>query len=206
MNDDEYLEWQKKQQNRRRKMTRHERQAARRFYLGWLAVVLLIVLFVLLLSTTARSAAMPSQIAQESTFHASVSNHPHNASPLDMPAMEAEEKKEEDDGLPLDYLGRFTVTHYCPCLECCGKSETDSWHGITATGTTAVEGHTIAVDPAVIPHGSRVALFYDDGRIVEYIAEDSGVYGSSVDVFVDDHERAAQLGVATACVYLVREE
>ena len=44
----------------------------------------------------------------------------------------------------------------------------------TATGTKATEGRTIAVDPSVIPYGSEVAVFYDDGRICYYIAEDCG--------------------------------
>ena len=45
-------------------------------------------------------------------------------------------------------LGEFTLTAYCPCMKCCGKTD-----GITSTGTTATEGRTIAVDPLVIPYG-----------------------------------------------------
>lgn len=99
-------------------------------------------------------------------------------------------------------LGQFRITHYCACEKCCGKTD-----GITATGTKATEGRTIAVDPDVIPYGSEVALFYDDGRICYYVAEDCGgaIKGNDIDVFVDSHEEALELGVTGASVYLVNE-
>lgn len=99
-------------------------------------------------------------------------------------------------------LGQFRITHYCACEKCCGKTD-----GITATGTTATAGRTIAVDPTVIPYGSEVAIFYDDGRIVYYVAEDCGgaIKGNKIDVFVDSHEEALELGVTGASVYLVNE-
>ena len=63
------------------------------------------------------------------------------------------------------HLGTFKLTAYCACSACCGQ-----WaDGITATGTTARAGRTIAVDPSVIPLGSTV---YINGR--EYIAEYTG--------------------------------
>lgn len=56
------------------------------------------------------------------------------------------------------FLGEFTLTAYCPGRCCCGK-----WaSGYTATGTWATEGRTIAVDPKVIPYGSRVLLIWPD--------------------------------------------
>jgi 3D (Asp-Asp-Asp) domain-containing protein len=93
-------------------------------------------------------------------------------------------------------LGTFTVTHYCPCEICCGKSD-----GITATGTQATEGRTIAVDPSVIPLGTEVEI---DGHT--YIAEDVGgaIKGNKVDIFVNDHETAIQRGKIQREVELVR--
>lgn len=125
---------------------------------------------------------------------------------LDVDAQEPGQVK-QDEELPLSYLGEFRITHYCACKKCCGKEESDPWYGITATGTVATEGRTIAVDPDVIPYGSRVSVFYDDGRIVEYIAEDCGeaIDGLEVDVFIADHERARELGVKSGSVYLVNE-
>jgi 3D (Asp-Asp-Asp) domain-containing protein len=83
-------------------------------------------------------------------------------------------------------LGTFTVTHYCSCAICCGKS-----NGITATGTIATEGRTVAVDPDVIPLGSEILI---DGQA--YIAEDVGgaVKGRKVDIFVSSHQEAIQRG------------
>ena len=91
-------------------------------------------------------------------------------------------------------LGAFKIYHYCPCVKCCGKSD-----GITSTGARAREGRTIAVDPSVIPIGSEVII---DGET--YIAEDTGasIRGNKIDVFVASHEKALQLGVRTAEVYL----
>ena len=93
------------------------------------------------------------------------------------------------------YLGNFTLTAYCACSKCCGKSD-----GITATGTVATQGRTIAVDPSVIPYGTAVSI---NGNI--YIAEDCGgaIGGKRIDVFFDSHTDALNFGVQKADVYLV---
>lgn len=112
------------------------------------------------------------------------------------------EDKPADGSATLDIgesLGEFTLTAYCSCAVCCGKSD-----GITATGTTATEGRTIAVDPAVIPYGSTVTLYYEDGTVHTYTAEDCGgaIRENRIDVFFDDHEAAREFGVQTAYVYV----
>lgn len=90
-------------------------------------------------------------------------------------------------------LGEFDLTYYCPCEKCCGK-----WaDGTTATGTVAEEGRTVAVDPAIIPLGSRVKI---DGQV--FVAEDTGVRGRKIDVFVTDHKKALELGTRQARVSL----
>lgn len=101
------------------------------------------------------------------------------------------------------FLGEYTLTAYCPCTRCCGKSD-----GITATGTLAAEGRTIAVDPRVIPYGAHVLLIWPNGTQRTYIAEDcgSGVTGSRIDVFFSDHETARIFGVQSAMVYLIKED
>lgn len=93
-------------------------------------------------------------------------------------------------------LGQFKLTFYCPCVRCNGRSD-----GLTRIGTTAVEGRTIAVDPNVIPLGSRV---YIDGYGV-FIAEDTGgaIKSKKIDVFLDSHNRCFENGVAYADVYLL---
>lgn len=102
------------------------------------------------------------------------------------------------------FLGEFTLTAYCPDSCCCGK-----WaSGYTATGTLATEGRTIAVDPKVIPYGTRVLLIWPDGTQHNYIAEDcgGGVNGNHIDVFFNDHQAARAFGVQSAMVYLEAEE
>ena len=93
-------------------------------------------------------------------------------------------------------LGNYKLTFYCPCVVCNGTSS-----GKTASGTIAAEGRTIAVDSSVIPLGSRV---YIEGYGV-FIAEDTGgaIKNNKIDVFVSSHDRAYDLGVQYANVYLL---
>lgn len=94
-------------------------------------------------------------------------------------------------------LGSFKVTAYCHCVRCCGKSD-----GITASGTKVKEGRTIAVDPDVIPLGSKVEL---NGNT--YIAEDVGgaVKGNKIDLYFDTHEEALIWGVQYKNVKLLED-
>lgn len=86
--------------------------------------------------------------------------------------------------------------------------EYDPAWDIPATGTLATEGRTIAVDPKVIPYGTRVLLIWPDSTQRTYISEDcgSGVNGNHIDVFFDDHQSARVFGVQSAMVYLEAEE
>lgn len=101
-------------------------------------------------------------------------------------------------------LGSFKVTHYCPCKKCCGKDPDHPAYGITASGTVATAGRTIAVDPDVIPYGTEVLVRYEDGTEHVYIAEDRGgsIKGNRLDVFMDSHQDALVAGVKTAEVFI----
>lgn len=98
--------------------------------------------------------------------------------------------------------GEFKLTAYCPCAKCCGKTD-----GITSTGTTATEGRTIAVDPRVIPYGSTVTIYYEDGTVHTYTAEDCGgaIKENRIDVFFSSHDAALAFGVQSAMVYVEEE-
>ena len=84
-------------------------------------------------------------------------------------------------------VGKFKITHYCPCTTCNG-----SWGNKTASGTIMTPYKTIAVDPKVIPLGSRVEISGET-----YIAEDTGgaIKGNRIDVCVGSHSEAYQRGV-----------
>lgn len=110
--------------------------------------------------------------------------------------------EEVPEGPRAENLGSFTLTAYCPCYYCCGKSEEDPWYGITASGTEARSRHTVAVDPDVIPLGS---VLYIGGT--RYVAEDVGgaINGKHIDVYFDSHEAALEFGVQSGDVWIWRE-
>lgn len=93
-------------------------------------------------------------------------------------------------------LGTYRLSFYCPCATCNGRSD-----GKTKIGTRMAEGRTIAVDPRIIPLGSRV---YIEGYGV-FIAEDTGsaIKGNRIDVCVASHSRAYDFGIDYANVYLI---
>ena len=94
-------------------------------------------------------------------------------------------------------LGYYVITAYCPCRIC-----SEGWGHQTATGVRATEGRTIAVDPRVIPYGSKVEI---NGRI--YIAEDCGaaIKQKKIDIFFESHEAAERWGRRTLEVFLITE-
>lgn len=96
-----------------------------------------------------------------------------------------------------------TVTHYDVCMECCGKTD-----GITASGVRATPGVMVAVDPSVIPLGADVLVDYGDGEIKYYRADDVGaaIKGNRIDLCVETHEEALNLGRRTATVWWVIPE
>ena len=93
-------------------------------------------------------------------------------------------------------VGEFHIYHYCACEKCTGKRPGHADYGVTATGTTATAGRTVSVDPSVIPLGSEVLI----GDHI-YIAEDTGVRGQAIDIFVGNHAEALELGTYTADVW-----
>ena len=91
-------------------------------------------------------------------------------------------------------LGQFKATAYCSCEKCCGIW---SKYNLTASGAVPEEGVTVAVDPKVIPLGSTVYVEFCDGRVGEYIAQDTGsaIKGNKIDVYFESHEEAWNFGV-----------
>jgi len=90
---------------------------------------------------------------------------------------------------------KMLVTAYCPCRICCGKHA----NGKTATMSSAWEPGA-AVDPKVIPHGSRIDVpGYKRGpnKNGSWIkADDSGsaIKGNKIDLRFDTHQEAKEWG------------
>lgn len=105
-------------------------------------------------------------------------------------------------------IENVTLTHYCICKKCCGKSPNDPGYGITASGRKATPYVSVAVDPDVIPLGSDVLVDYGDGDIKYYRADDTGgaVKSNHIDLCVSDHQEALNLGVKTVTVWVVNDD
>ncbi|HHW17384.1 MAG TPA: DUF348 domain-containing protein [Firmicutes bacterium] len=89
------------------------------------------------------------------------------------------------------------ATAYCPCSKCCGPYA----NGYTHTGVPAKRG-VIAVDPRVIPLGTRV---YVDGYGFGVAADTgSAIKGQRIDVCFDTHEEALAWGIRKVKVFILR--
>ena len=77
---------------------------------------------------------------------------------------------------------------------------------ITATGTTVRVG-TVAVDPTVVPYGTRMFIMASDGSYIYGIAtaEDcgGGVQGNHIDLYMPTVDECWAYGVRTATVYFL---
>ena len=80
----------------------------------------------------------------------------------------------------------YKITAYCPCSKCCGKS-----NGITASGTKATAGRTVAAS-GKFALGTKLNI---NGHI--YTVEDRGgaINGNKIDIFVNSHSEALAWGV-----------
>jgi 3D (Asp-Asp-Asp) domain-containing protein len=96
--------------------------------------------------------------------------------------------------LPQPPIGHFKLTAY-------SGPQLGQPLPITATGTAARAGRTVAVDPSVIPLGSRI---YIEG-IGERIAEDvgGGIKGHHIDVYLGTVPQARDFGVRRGSVSMV---
>lgn len=80
---------------------------------------------------------------------------------------------------------------------------------ITATGTYVHTG-TVAVDPTVIPYGTRMFIVTNDGRYIYGVstAEDcgGGIKGKHVDLYFETKAEAFAFGVRNCTIYFLGEE
>ena len=88
----------------------------------------------------------------------------------------------------------FQVTAYSPYDNVSGM-ENDGNPNTTTTGTKPRLG-TIAVDPKVIPYGSKIIIVYEDGTVEHGVAEDCGglIKGNIIDIFRQTYKEAVEHG------------
>lgn len=104
------------------------------------------------------------------------------------------------DGEILSYSkkAQFTATAYTKSDAGCND--------ITATGTTVRVG-TVAVDPSVIPYGTRMFIVTNDGSYIYGIgtAEDCGgaIQGNRLDLYFDSDPECWKFGVKSCTVYFL---
>ena len=96
-------------------------------------------------------------------------------------------------------LGEFEATAYDLSIQSCGKSRASRGYGITANGTNIARhsresAMTIAVDPNIIPLGTKVYIeFPEQFKYLNgiYTANDTGsaIKGKVIDVFMGDFQQ-----------------
>ncbi|MCH4891072.1 DUF348 domain-containing protein [Acidaminobacter sp. JC074] len=114
-------------------------------------------------------------------------------------------------GLPFRYSKVIVcqATAYDLSYASCGKYPDHPAYGITYSGTQARPG-VIAVDPKVIPLGSKVYVESMD-RTADYgfaSAEDTGsaIKGQKVDLFINNNAAAMRYGRRYVRVYIIEDE
>lgn len=104
-------------------------------------------------------------------------------------------------GVPEDFKKVIDVkaTAYAP-----GAHDNEQWGDKTFLGTTVRPG-VVAVDPDVIPLGSRVYIKYPDGSGHYATAEDTGgaIKGNRIDVALDSVDEAYDFGIKNAKIYML---
>jgi 3D (Asp-Asp-Asp) domain-containing protein len=109
--------------------------------------------------------------------------------------------KTTENGAPAEYKQELsiTATAYAP-----GPHDNAQWGNKTYLGTQIRPG-IIAVDPRVIPLGSRVYIQYPDGHGDYAIAEDTGgaIKGNRIDIAKTSVKEAQDFGIQHVKVFVI---
>jgi 3D (Asp-Asp-Asp) domain-containing protein len=91
------------------------------------------------------------------------------------------------------------ATAYAP-----GPHDNGQWGNLTYMGTQVRPG-VIAVDPRVIPLGSRLYIEFADGNSMYGVAEDTGgaIKGNRIDIAMQSVDHAYNFGVQNVKVYIL---
>lgn len=103
-----------------------------------------------------------------------------------------------------NYMYSFegVVTAYSPYEESTGKSPDDPDFKVTASGTIATQGRTIAMDK-IFPFGTLVKI---EGFDEVFRVEDRGfkIKGNSVDVYFEDVDDAIKFGKQKRKIFIIK--
>lgn len=94
---------------------------------------------------------------------------------------------------------QFLITAYCPCCDC-----SEGYGKITSTGKIPKQGRTIAVDPKVIPYGTKVKI----KGLGTFIVEDCGgaIKGNRIDIYFESHADTERFGVQRRTVFILGKD
>ena len=100
----------------------------------------------------------------------------------------------------------MAATAYDLSYESCGKYPDHPEYGITASGTKAQPG-TVAVDPDVIPLGTKLYIASTDGSpdygFATALDTGSAIKGYKIDLFMEDNQDALNFGIRQVKVYIL---
>ncbi len=100
----------------------------------------------------------------------------------------------------------MNASAYDLSYQSCGKRPGDRGYGVTASGMRAQRG-VVAVDPKVIPLGTKLYIESADGSFVYgyAIAGDTGgaIKGNRIDLFMDSYSECMQFGRRAVNVYII---
>ncbi|MBR5586806.1 MAG: G5 domain-containing protein [Clostridia bacterium] len=122
------------------------------------------------------------------------------------PASRGSVERGESRSFSYSAVYTFAASAYDLSYESCGKNPGDRGYGITASGMQAQRG-VVAVDPSVIPLGTKLYIESADGY-PDYgyaVAGDTGgaIKGYRVDLFMDSHAEAINFGRRNVKVYIL---
>ena len=121
------------------------------------------------------------------TYPAEIHQEQHHRHTLKLPHRGTEERPGKQPQYEI-----YEVTAYTASYESTGKTPGHPLYGITASGTVAAEGQTIAAPPT-LPFGTKVYIPYFDKV---FTVEDRGgaIQGKRLDVYMDDVNNALEFG------------
>jgi 3D (Asp-Asp-Asp) domain-containing protein len=140
--------------------------------------------------------ANPAKNPTEQNSKANTKQDKHSSDKAD-----TKQDKQSSDKAPTNYkkVLDITATAYAP-----GPHDNDQWGDKTFTGTKVRPG-IIAVDPDVIPLGSRVYIQYPDGHGEYVVAEDTGgaIKGNRIDIAKPTVHNAQDFGMKDVKVFVM---